>query len=84
MNHSEPTPFEDRIHNPYEALTPEDFEKSVGRVLAVDLYGGGIIETADTVNELRALMDKRHPDIGDNYRTLPVSDLSRLTWEDDK
>ena len=70
------TPLAERTDAPYANLTAKDLEQHQGRVIAVDRGGAGIVEVADTVDAVRALMELNHPD--QDYRTLPISNLSRL------
>ncbi len=76
------TPPSERLDTPYADITAADLMENVGRVTAVDRRGRGIIETADTVDDLRALMALVHPDNQD-YRTLPIADLSGVVHKAD-
>lgn len=65
------TPPSERLLAPYADVSLEELAANAGKVVAVDRYGAGILESADTISQLRALMEQNHPDTPD-YRTLPV------------
>jgi hypothetical protein len=67
----------EREFNPFASIHNDDWKKYLGQVVAIDEVNGGIIDAAETVEELYELMEIRYPDAV--FSTFAVTDLSRVT-----
>jgi hypothetical protein len=70
--------IEEIFGNPFDGISAEELSMHAGKLVAIAKDGSGILGSADTVEELYAVVSDQHPDQS-GYLVQSVPDMSDMT-----
>lgn len=70
--------IEEIFGNPLDGISPEEWGRHAGRLVAIAKGGQGILASADTVDELYEIMQQEHPEES-GYLVQSVPNIHDMT-----